>query len=450
MHRYQKATKLLNQNKPEKAVPLFKSFLRDYEFKEAYLNLGNCYRLLDDIKSAEYCYLKANSLSVGTFERKFGEYPLALCNLGLLRYGQGRDSEACELYNKALSIDPMHYDAIWNYSNALLRQHCSGLSVDIAGAWKMYSYRFKRSTPVRIDKALPLWDGVTRVSKICVLAEQGMGDKIMFGRYVQCLRDYADEVWVQIPPELDCFFSDFKICRDSSECVDGYGIPFCSLASRFEASESMLNVAPEWLREKYEVKKSNTGRLRVGVVWSGSASHSNNRNRSVPAGYFTRLSGLADLYGLTPGAKCPRGVVSSGCTTWDETAKFVAGLDLVISVDTSVVHLAGSLGVECWMIQPRFETDFRWGLGSEKIAAGKDVEWNYWYPSVRVIENNDWEKTFDKLVVRLEKYKEPSAFVHRYFGTSSTSDLEELVNSEKVTIEEMASAVITQGSRTFK
>lgn len=408
----------MNQNKAAKAIPLFKSFLKENDFKEPWLNLGNCYRLVDDIKSAEACYLRANDPRTSTFERKFGEYSLALCNLGLLRYGQGKDDEASALYQRCLNTDAMHFDAVWNYSNAVLRKWYSGSNVDVAYAWKMYSYRFKRSTPVRIDQALPQWDGFSRVDKICVLAEQGMGDKIMFGRYVHLLKEYADEVWVQIPSELDCFFSEYRICRDSSECEGGYGVPICSLAARFgDVDENWIN--------GYSLSKPRNGRLRVGLVWSGSPTHSNDRHRSVPVGYFRSLSDSAELYSLNPGSKCPSWIRESGCTNWDETAKFICGLDLVISVDTSIVHLCGTLGVECWMIQPDFETDFRWGTASEKIANGIDPEWNRWYKSVRVIDNKDWQKTISSVCNRL---KERTRLEHMMCRSAGVNTLEEWVD----------------------
>lgn len=426
MHRYQKATNLLNKNKADKAIPLFKSFLREYDYKEAWLNLGNCYRLKDQVSLAENAYLNANNDLTPTFENKFGPYPLALCNLGLLRYGQGRDAEANELYNKCLTIDPLHYDAIWNYSNSILRQYCSGTNVDVAGAWKMYSYRFKRSTPVKLDRALPLWDGVSKVARICVLAEQGMGDKIMFGRYLASLRNYADEVWVQIPSELDCFFSEYTICRDSSECVGGYGVPFCALAARFG------DVDEHWIKG-YTRNRSTSGRLRVGLVWSGSPSHSNDRNRSVPVGYFRNLSSIADLYSLNIGVPAPKWMLSSECRSWDETAKFISSLDLVISVDTSIVHLCGSLGVECWMMQPRFETDFRWGTAREKIANGLSPEWNRWYSSVKVLDNNgSWEDMISTVEGRLKERSSIEAMLCRGAGVNNLKEFVDAVNKTRL------------------
>lgn len=418
MQRYVKATKLLNLNKAAKAIPLYKSYLKEFNYKEPWLNLGNCYRLVDDLASAEKCYLRANSPDTPTFENKFVEYPLALCNLGLLKYGDGKDDEAIALYNKCLTLDPLHYDAVWNYSNALLRKWCSGSDVDVDAGWRMYSYRFKRSTPVRVDCALPQWDGLTKVGRICVLAEQGMGDKIMFGRYLNSLKEFAGEVWVQIPPELDVFFSEYKICRDSAECVGGFGVPFCALAARFG------EVDEKWIKG-YEVKKPNSGRLRVGVVWSGSPSHANDRHRSVPVGYFRRFAVHCDLFSLNVGVGAPNWMLSSGAKSWGETAKFICGLDLVITVDTSIVHLCGTLGVECWMIQPDYETDFRWGTADEKRANGIDPEWNRWYKSVRVIENKDWFKTLEKIETRL---KERTSLVHRLCRSVGVNTLEELAD----------------------
>jgi hypothetical protein len=386
---YNKGTKYLEKGNFEKAVIFLKRELAINEFKECWLNLGNAYKRLGKMLDAFKCYQKAAS-DIPYANGSFGEYSLAYSNLGLMYYAFGDDDKAIEYYRKALDLEPSLADAIWNYSSALLRKHCSGVGVDIESAWQMYEFRFKRSNAVSIQNDTEMWDGISFVDKIVVLAEQGFGDKIMFGRYIHCLKEYCNEVWVQCPPTLDSVFSDFKICRDARES-GGYGFPICSLAGRFGMVDG------EWLRGKYSARDFYPLDLNVGVEWAGSKTHANDLNRSVLPNRFTDMvkvdgstlgTGLSCVKLYSFRDKAIKGIYPLACKTWEDTGKALAGLDLLITVDTSVAHMAGSMGVETWLLQPSVETDFRWGHGEKSI----------WYPSVTIIQNNgNWDKVFAKV-----------------------------------------------------
>lgn len=385
---YNKGFKYLERGIADKAIQCFKKFhVQHGETKESLLNMGNAYRLLNRHNDALKCYIRANSTDVKSlFTGKFGEYDLACNNAGLQNYTFGRDNEAIEWYKRALALNPQHYDATWNYASALLRKWCSGTSVDLEFAWGLYDTRFIKANPVKLDRFLPKWDGTSRVGKICVLAEQGMGDKIMFGRYLDKLASYCDEVWVQIPSELDCMFSGYRICRDSSECVGGYGIPFCDLAKIFGLVDG------EWLADKFGPRDLDTWKVKIGVLHTGSPTHANDRNRSIPAGYLRDLTHFGDVYHLGFPGRAIAGITETNPTSWSDTIAQILKMDVVVTVDSAIVHVCGSLGVPCLMMQPLIETDFRWGTRDEKIANGLDPEWNRWYASVRVITNpGSWE-----------------------------------------------------------
>lgn len=379
MSNYNKGTKYLFAGNYKKALQFFKR--EELDFKEKYLNMGNCYRYLDDEANAERCYLLANKSdmpsSVGVHSDM---YPLALNNLGLLEYSRGNDLLAIDYYKYALSIDPLYYDALWNLGNATLRKYFSsevGDAADWKLGWELYDYRFKRGGgAVKIDKTASVWDGRSSGDSIVVLAEQGIGDKIMFGRYIKCLRKYFDKIYVQCHPSLDVFFSDFDIVRDVD--VHMTSVPLCSLAGHFGMVEE------NWLDGKF-VKKEFSG-FNIGVVWSGSNTHVNDRNRSCPSHYFNALSTFGNLHSLNPDASVVKGINDTGSYDWSETASNILGMDLVISVDTSIVHLCGTLGVPCLVLQPLKETDFRWGLGHSDTP---------WYKSVMIIENpGSWDAVF--------------------------------------------------------
>ena len=388
MQNYNRATKYLENNNPEKALQFYKRQLKEYGFKECYLNMGNSYRLLGNDAEAIKCYIKANAHDTPFSDNTFGAYDNALGNLGLLQYTHGNDDAAIAYDTAALEKNPLHFDSIWNYASALLRKHCSLEDVDVASAWKMYEYRFKRPNATKIDNSVTRWDGVSHHKSVVVLAEQGMGDKLMFGRYIRGLENYFDDIWVQCPVEMESVFSEYNVCQDIPDVE--VSVPICSLASIFSSARD------DWLRGKFGARKFAGDKLKIGIEWAGSDTHSNNKYRSTLPVYFLDLLEFGDLYSIRPGANSVRGVTALNSSSWAESAQIVNGLDLIISVDTSIVHLAGSLGKECWMLQPLKETDFRWGNSTMG-------EKNIWYSSVKVIRNpGSWAAVFAEVRARLE------------------------------------------------
>ncbi|CAB4134513.1 Tetratricopeptide repeat [uncultured Caudovirales phage] len=395
---YNKGTKYLNKNEFVKAIQFLKREANKNEFKECLLNLGNAYKAVGDWERARVCYEKAASRDIPSANGSFRDYDLAISNLGLWYYAHGDDVKAIELYRQALEMNPHLADAVWNYASAILRQWCSGIVTDLVSAWKMYEFRFWRGAPVPIDKSVELWDGFTRVPCIVVLAEQGMGDKIMWGRWIKQLSAYTDRIVVQTPKELEMIFSDWETTQAPANTIPGaVGIPICSLGQRF------LEVPPgDWLRGKFRgTHEFDLWNLNVGIEWAGSITHANNRNRSITPERFVKLAkdtGV-NLYSFRESG--PRGInYLNSNTDWNKTIDYLLSLDLLITVDTSIAHMAGSLGVEVWLLQPSIETDFRWGNDSMG-------EKNIWYDSVKIIRNpNNWDKVFEVVRKKLEAKKE--------------------------------------------
>lgn len=389
MYNYNKGTKYLEKGNVDKALQFLKK--AEGDFKEKYLNMGNCYRHFGDDKKAMECYLKANNPDVPYADgTRTVMYTLALNNLGMMEYAFGNDDNAEVLYRHALTIDPLYCDAMWNLSNCLLRQYFSGREEVGKLGWDLYEYRFKKNAPVGLADVLPRWDGVSRGNKIVVLTEQGLGDKIMFGRYLRKLEELFDEVVVQCDKSLDVFYSKYTICRDPLEHIDAVAVPICSLAGIFGI------VDEKWLEGKFTTR--NFDGFNIGCVWSGSTTHLNNSNRSCPSGHFLDLSSFGSLYSINPGARVPKGIKDISSKDWSETAATVLGLDVVVTVDTSIVHLCGTLGVPCIMLQPLKATDFRWGDGN-----------NVWYSSVKIVRNNgSWDAVFAEVRKLLAEMKNAS------------------------------------------
>lgn len=392
MHNYNRGTKYLEKGNHIKALQFLKK--SEGSFKEKYLNMGNCYRLMNDYDKAAECYILANSADVPYADGHHSQmYTLALNNLGMLEYAAGLDDNATAFYRHALTMDPLYYDALWNLSNSVLRRYFSssvGSEEDWVLGWKLYEYRFKRNIAEKdIRTEIPQWDGVSSGNTIVVQTEQGLGDKIMFGRYLPLLKEKFARVVVQCHPSLDCLYDDYEIVRSVAEEPGAIGIPICSLAGIF----GLVN--EKWLEGKFNARKFGEG-LNIGCVWSGSTTHLNNANRSCDVSYFRDLSSFGNLYSINPGCRVPKGITDISSTSWSDTASTVLGLDVVVTVDTSIVHLCGTLGVPCIMIQPLKATDFRWGLGHRDTP---------WYSSVTILENKGWNAVFAEVRKELECIK---------------------------------------------
>jgi tetratricopeptide (TPR) repeat protein len=371
---YAKGTYALQKGKNEKAIQFFKR--ETYPCKELYLNMGTAYFNLNDYKRAKENFLKAADLEMPFVNQKgAGEYPNALGNLGLLAYSEGDDELSKYYCTRALAVEPLHYMSIWNYSLALLREYCSGKELH-KWAWKMYEYRFK--TVAKTPDIAPRWYGGTKVGKLVVVTEQGYGDKIMFGRYLDRLKDWCSELVIQCTDDMKGMYSQWNTCNELPLDADA-SVPICNLAWIFGDEANA-----EWLRGKYVGAKGD--KFRVALEWSGNPNHKNDLNRSCPPGYLAKLIKRfpeIEFVNIRPGGKKIKGVRPIEPGSWDETAVALAGCDLLISVDTSI-------------------TDFRWGNWRLKKETGMDVESNIWYPSVKVIENPGWEKLIDEVIVRLE------------------------------------------------
>ena len=368
--------------------------------KELYLNMGNTYRKLGDFQKAGECYVKSCRDDVYDFSGAGGMYAPGLCNLGLLYYGNGQDSEAIICYKSALEIDAECYDAIWNCSTALLRTYCSGGPLN-PDAWAMYQYRFK--SVKGIDTRIPLWDYSSK-GRILVLAEQGLGDKLMWGRYVRKMVADGFDVTIQLPRMLFGLFEEIGCkCVENYNIDDyDYSVPIADLASHYGI------IPGEWISGWKPKTGEGLVKPIVCVEWAGSSTHLNDKYRSCYSIYFKDLAKkFPDItfINVRPDSSVVKGIKKISGGNFVSTRDTLKVVDLVISVDTSIVHLAGSMGIETWMMQPLRETDFRWGLNSLKQEYGMNLEKNIWYDSVKVLDNIGWDKMFAEIETRLRAWK---------------------------------------------
>lgn len=382
---YNKATIILQkQQNPEKALKLFKA--EPNNFKEKYLNMGNIYEMLDRHAEARKCFLLANDPNVEGLSGNYGPYDSALGNLGLQAFKDGDDVLSQEYLEEAIIVNPKHNASLWNLSLTLLRNYCSGMPLD-PRAWRLHSYRFR--TVLTLDYA-ELWDRYSKVDKIIVLDEQGIGDKVMYGRWLYKLREYANEVVVQCKKELWPIFSDFRCVEKVDELEPGFvGIPFGELADMFNVTGG------EYLKGKF-AKRELDG-FNVMIEWAGNPDHPNDRHRSCYPGYASQLAKSMEginFHNARPGVKNIKGIKLWNSKSWTETCELIESMNLIVTIDTSLAHVAGAMGKPVLLMQPRRDTDYRWGHPPTKRKTGMDIESNIWYPSVKVLENKGWDDMF--------------------------------------------------------
>jgi hypothetical protein len=237
-----------------------------------------------------------------------------------------------------------------------------------AEGWPLYEAR--PPAPPAI-KSPPEWlGGDVSGLRIAVCPEQGFGDQLMFARYLRPLQARGAEVCVAVGAanlvrifEAAGFPTAQIYAGGTLRDVDGWAY-FGSLPLKLGLSEPP---PARWLPWPL---KTGGG---VGVVTSGSPTHANDANRSLPPAAAARLLQMGR--DLSPGA--------TGALSFADTAAIMADLDLVISVDTSVVHLAGAMGKPCWVLLPHTGLDWRWADGIRSP----------WYPDFRLFRQTapgDW------------------------------------------------------------
>lgn len=294
-------------------------------------------------------------------------------NRGVALKMAGRYEEAELELREALEVDPTSALAEFNLAQVVLGQG------RFAEGWRYYEARRRlpnSGTPTpRVP--YPEWRGETVSGKhVLVVKEQGLGDQIMAYRYVKLLMEHGAHVTFVCDPSLARLFSINAINALPAQK------PLVLPPADFWISALSL---PRWLGPEPSgtpyLSASPVGSGGVGVMTSGSRSHSNDRNRSLPPADAARLRSIGtDL--------SPEATVTSDFL---DTARLVAGLDRVITVDTSVAHLAGALGVPVSILLPAIDTDWRWQQRKPDTP---------WYDSARLFRQvlpGEWRSILDEV-----------------------------------------------------
>jgi hypothetical protein len=313
-------------------------------------------------------------------------------------------------YQQAIALKPNYAEAYWNM--ALLKLQLG----DFKAGWQLYEWRWKTAdfpSPNRPFQQT-LWLGETTLEGKTLLlhAEQGLGDSIQFCRYALKFTEQNVRVILEVPKPL------LHLMRSLSaeiSCIErGTVLPdfdtHCPLLSLPLAFSTQLETIPAkvpylfadpYKHKFWQEKLPKNSLKRIGLVFSGSAWHSNDQHRSIALSLFLPLLQLpfnwyclqnefrnADHEFL---ANCPQLTsYASLLTDLSDTAALLAELDLVISVDTAVAHLAGAMGKPVWILLPH-NADYRWLLERNDSP---------WYPSAQLFrqqELGNWSPVIEEI-----------------------------------------------------
>ncbi|MBF0324319.1 MAG: tetratricopeptide repeat protein [Alphaproteobacteria bacterium] len=416
----------------EAAEAYFKAIALKPDYSDAWYNLANAQMAAGELDEAVKLYRRAIELSPA---------PIKYYNLGNALLAAGRPAEAIDAFRTVLELDPGFVAAAVNLSSAykdlerldeaasILREyqvrapdapdlHWNLALVSLqagqwADGWREYEWRWKMPTfaPFVRDLGRPLWQGEDLAGRsILVHAEQGFGDAIEFCRFLPLLADRGARVVFECRAGLTRLMSALDsrievVALGHPLPETDYYLPMMSLVHALGLSIDQVGRAGPYLSAPagsadFSDIAGQAG-LKVGIVWAGGESRRDNRVRSCRAIDMAPLAAIAEcrLFSLQVGpqagqaAELGDGVtdLSPRLADFADTAAAIAALDLVISVDTGVVHLAGAMAKPVWVLLSKPSNGFLW------MQERSDSPW---YPSARLFrqtQSGDWSELMERV-----------------------------------------------------
>jgi predicted O-linked N-acetylglucosamine transferase (SPINDLY family) len=400
-----------------KAIGNFKNSIENFQqairlkpdLAEAYNNLGNVLNDNGQFKTAITHFQKAIALKPG--------YAEAFNNLGVAHFYQKQIKDALANYDAAIDLQSDFADAHWNRALANL------LAGRLQEGFQEYEWRFLKSNwqviySRRYD--IPRWDGTPFQGKrLYVHDEQGFGDTLQFIRYLPLVKERGGTVIMEAKkplhgllrnvPGIDELVERSASVRPATAC--DICIPLLSLPAIFETTlETIPAIHPYLFADPDKIitwrRRLPAGGIKIGIVWSGRPATPTDpvglSYRSCELQWFAPLTQIPNIriYGLQKGpaagdvvkSSLDKNIVNLGeeFKDFSDTAAAIANLDLVISIDTAVAHLAGALGKSTWLLLPQ-AADWRW------LQERSDTPW---YPSMQIFRQQNlgvWGSVFKQV-----------------------------------------------------
>jgi len=360
-----------------------------------YSNIGNAYRELGSLQLSIESHQRAVELAPNDASTHY--------NLGLALRDFGHTEQSLSAFETALRLDPNHVECRWDRSLTLLALG------DYARGFEEFEWRWKLARTPKRALTTPEWDGAKLKGKtVLIYQEQGIGDMIQFARYIPLVKEQGVNVVVECQPELASLMStvpgiDKVINVGSALPKYDCHIAMMSLARVFKTTlETLPNKTPYMGPPEgvsIQLPTSMDHQRQIGIAWARRPTHTNDINRSCDFKYFIELLGVpgVSVYSLQKGLYeadikengCSALVIEMGSKLNDfaDTTALIQQLDLVITVDTAVAHLAGAMGKSVWVVLP-FAADWRWMVETSESP---------WYPSMRLFRQRkpgNWKQVF--------------------------------------------------------
>ena len=376
------------------------------DYAEAHFNLGAVLAKQEQFDEAAASYRRAMELKPHDAEVHNG--------LAVVLAAQHKLDEAAACSRRALELKPEYAEAHFNYALTLL------LMGRLAEGWREYEWRLKRKGEEQPALAQPRWTGSPPAGRTILLrSEQGLGDTLQFIRYAEVVRQQGATVKIEVPRSLVPLLEQSGL---RGLVVEGtplgdfdFHVPLMSLLGIFGTTlESIPGGVPyisakEHLVERWRDVLRATDDFKIGIVWQGNPSHPTDRYRSIPLAHFAPLAqNGVELISLQQGFGCEQlaGVrgkfvvrelgegVDKQHGAFMDTAAIIKNLDLVVTCDSAVAHLAGAMGARVW-VPLAFLPDFRWMLARADSP---------WYPTMRLFRQSvrgDWSTVFQGIAREL-------------------------------------------------
>ena len=379
------------------------------DYAEAHNNRGLALSELNRLEDAVQSYERAIALKP--------DYAEAFYNRGNAFRDQGRNEAAIDSYQRALALKPDYASAHWNLADTWL------LLGDFARGWQEYEWRWKLAdrNDGKRDFEQPLWLGEQPLEGRTILlhSELGLGDTLQFCRYAKRVSALGARVVLEVQPPLLPLLAQLDgvalaVPRGARLPAFDCHCPLMSLPLAFQTDLGSIPADVPYIRSDparvaaWQEKLGRTDKPRVGVVWSGSRSQRNDRRSMALAQMLPLVRGGAEWVSLqkevAPGdtallASCADIRQMGGeLVDFADTAALVELMDLVVTVDTSVAHVAGAMGKPVWILLPLNAHDWRWML---------DREDSMWYPTARLFRqttDGDWASVVSRVNEELVRH----------------------------------------------
>jgi Tfp pilus assembly protein PilF len=408
---FKRANALRNIGRLEEALADYdRAIERQADYAHAYCNRGVVLQLLGRMEVALESYDRAIALDPADF--------MAHYNRALLAQECSRWEDALASYDRALELNPQFADARYNRSMAQL------FLGDFESGWRGYESRWDNAHRLGIGEVRSLpkpgWRGQESIAgkRILLYSEAGLGDTLQFCRYAISCAERGAAVVLEVQEPLSKLLASLDgvslvVCTGSSLPSFDFHCPLLSLPLAFKTTVETIPFPKAYLRAdpfkvaQWRERLGERRRPRVGLVWSGNPNNPIDARRSVHlADWLARLPAGFEYFRLqTEVRESDRAVLGSNpqvvsfddsLLDFDNTAALCGLMDVVVTVDTSLAHLAGALGHKTWVLLPR-TPDFRWL---------RDREDSPWYSSLKLYRQttaNDWSSVFERVATDLRR-----------------------------------------------